>query len=166
MKPSSHKTTSTTTTNQEQMRNKVTEVCLSVCKRLQSHFHSFGIRANHCHKWTKLGTVVNLPRRGLPTKIAPRLQWQLIQEMKKNKKQKLRLASKGSECLWMDKYVDCVSPPLALFFFFLSSKASMLISMCVFPLWHIHIHERTPAWWSKHFLLKVNRSNVLIKIPF
>ncbi len=32
------------------------------------------------HKWIKLGTVVNLPRSGRPTKITPRVQWRLIQE--------------------------------------------------------------------------------------
>ncbi len=33
------------------------------------------------HKWRKLGTVVNLPRSGWPTKITPRVQWRLIQEV-------------------------------------------------------------------------------------
>ncbi len=33
------------------------------------------------HKWRKLVTVVNLPRRGRPTKITPREQWRLIQEV-------------------------------------------------------------------------------------
>ncbi len=33
------------------------------------------------HKWRKLGTVVNLPRSGRPTKITPRAQRQLIQEV-------------------------------------------------------------------------------------
>ncbi len=33
------------------------------------------------HKWWKLGTVVNLPRSGRPTKIIPRAQWRLIQEV-------------------------------------------------------------------------------------
>ncbi len=32
------------------------------------------------HKWRKLGSVVNLPRSGRPTKITPRAQWRLIQE--------------------------------------------------------------------------------------
>ncbi len=33
------------------------------------------------HKWRKLGTVVNLPRSGRPTKITPRAQRRLIQEV-------------------------------------------------------------------------------------
>ncbi len=33
------------------------------------------------HKWRKLGTVVSLPRSGWPTKITPRAQWRLIQEV-------------------------------------------------------------------------------------
>ncbi len=33
------------------------------------------------HKWRKLGTVVNLPRSGRPTKITSRAQWRLIHEI-------------------------------------------------------------------------------------
>ncbi len=33
------------------------------------------------HKWRKLVTVVNLPRSGWPTKITPRAQWRLVQEV-------------------------------------------------------------------------------------
>uniref|UniRef100_A0A9J7Z8I4 Sleeping Beauty transposase HTH domain-containing protein n=1 Tax=Cyprinus carpio carpio TaxID=630221 RepID=A0A9J7Z8I4_CYPCA len=33
------------------------------------------------HKWRKLGTVENLPRSGRPTKITPRAQQRLIQEV-------------------------------------------------------------------------------------
>ncbi len=33
------------------------------------------------HKWRKLGTVVNLPRSGRPTKITPTAQWRHIQEV-------------------------------------------------------------------------------------
>ncbi len=33
------------------------------------------------HKWRKLGTVVNLPRSGRPTKITSRAQWRLILEV-------------------------------------------------------------------------------------
>ncbi len=33
------------------------------------------------HKWRKLVTVVNLPRSGRPTKITPKEQWRLIQEV-------------------------------------------------------------------------------------
>ncbi len=33
------------------------------------------------HKWRKLGTVVNLPRSGWPTKITQRAQRRLIQEV-------------------------------------------------------------------------------------
>ncbi len=42
------------------------------------------------HKWRKLVTVVNLPRSGCPTKITPRAQWRLIQELIKE----LRTTSK------------------------------------------------------------------------
>ncbi len=33
------------------------------------------------HKWRKLGTVLNLPRSGRPTKITPKAQRRLIQEV-------------------------------------------------------------------------------------
>ncbi|KAK3537340.1 hypothetical protein QTP70_008226 [Hemibagrus guttatus] len=36
------------------------------------------------YKWRKHGTVENLPRSGRPTKITPREQWQLIQEVTKD----------------------------------------------------------------------------------
>ncbi len=36
------------------------------------------------HKWRKHGTVVNLPRSGQPTKITPRAQRRLIQEVIKD----------------------------------------------------------------------------------
>ncbi|KAK1792925.1 hypothetical protein P4O66_001652 [Electrophorus voltai] len=36
------------------------------------------------HKWRKHGTVVNLPRSGRPTKITPRAQRRLIQEVTKD----------------------------------------------------------------------------------
>ncbi len=36
------------------------------------------------HKWQKHGTVVNLPRSGQPTKITPRAQQRLIQEVTKD----------------------------------------------------------------------------------
>ncbi|KAK1789410.1 hypothetical protein P4O66_015339 [Electrophorus voltai] len=36
------------------------------------------------HKWRKHGTVVNLPRSGRPTKITPRAQQRLIQEVTKD----------------------------------------------------------------------------------
>ncbi len=42
------------------------------------------------HTWRKLGTVVNLPRSGRPTKITPRVQRRLIQEVIKE----LRTTSK------------------------------------------------------------------------
>ncbi len=45
------------------------------------------------HKWRKLGTVVNLPRSGRPTKINPRGQRQLIQEVIKD----MRTTSKELE---------------------------------------------------------------------
>ena len=39
---------------------------------------------NHIiHKWRKHGTVENLPRSGLPTKITPRTHRQLIKEVTK-----------------------------------------------------------------------------------
>ncbi len=44
------------------------------------------------HKWRKLVTVVNLPRSGWPTKITPRAQRQLIQEVIKNPEQHLKKA--------------------------------------------------------------------------
>ncbi len=69
---------------QEQMRNKIVDMyqsgkgykAISTALRLQRTT----VRA-FIHKWRKLGTVVNLPRSERPTKITPRAQWWLIQEV-------------------------------------------------------------------------------------
>ncbi len=69
---------------QEQMRNKIVDMyqsgkgykAISKALRLQRTT----VRAI-IHKWRKLGTVVTLPRSGRPTKITPRVQRRLIQEV-------------------------------------------------------------------------------------
>lgn len=71
---------------QEQMRNKVINIYQSgkgykaICKVLG--LQRTTVRAI-IHKWRKHGTVVNLPRNGRPTKITPRAQRRLIQEVTK-----------------------------------------------------------------------------------
>ncbi len=69
---------------QEQMRNKIVDMYQSgkgykaISKALG--FQRTTVRAI-IHKWRKLGTVVNLPRSGWLTKITPRAQRRLIQEV-------------------------------------------------------------------------------------
>ncbi len=69
---------------QEQMRNKIVDMYQSeygykaIYKALE--LQRTTVRAI-IHKWRKLGTVVNLPRSGRPTKITPRAQRRLIQEV-------------------------------------------------------------------------------------
>ena len=69
---------------QEQMRNKVSEIYQSgkgykdISKALGLQWTT--VRAI-VHKWRKLGTVVNPPRCGRPTKMTPREQPRLIQEV-------------------------------------------------------------------------------------
>ncbi len=69
---------------QEKMRNKIIDMYQSgkgykaISKALE--LQRTTVRAI-IHKWRKLGTVVNLPRSGRPTKITPRVQWRLIQEV-------------------------------------------------------------------------------------
>ncbi len=69
---------------QEQMRNKLFDMYQSengyksISKALGLQWTT--VRAI-IHKWRKLGTMVNLPRCSRPTKIIPRSQWRLIQEI-------------------------------------------------------------------------------------
>ncbi len=69
---------------QEQMRNKIADMyqsgkdCRAISKALG--LQRTTVRAI-IHKWRKLVTVVNLPRSGWPTKITPRVQRRLIQEV-------------------------------------------------------------------------------------
>ncbi len=69
---------------QEQTRNKIVDVYQSgkcykaISKALGLQWTT--VRAI-IHKWRKLVTVVNLPRSGRPTKITPRAQRRLIQEV-------------------------------------------------------------------------------------
>ncbi len=69
---------------QEQMRNIIVDIyqsgkgCKAISKALGLQWTM--VRAI-IHKWRKLVTVVNLPRSGRPTKITPRAQWRLIQEV-------------------------------------------------------------------------------------
>ncbi len=68
----------------EQMRNKIVDMYQSgkVSKAISK---ALGLQRTTVraiiHKWRKLGTVVNLPRSGRPTKITPRAQRRLIQEV-------------------------------------------------------------------------------------
>ncbi len=66
---------------QEQMRKKVIEIYQSgkgFWDSSEPQWEPF------IHKWRKHGTVVNLPRSGRPTKITPRAQRRLIQEVTKD----------------------------------------------------------------------------------
>ncbi len=71
---------------QEEMRNKIVDMYQSG-KCYKAISKALGLQRTMVraiiHKWRKLGTVVNLPRSGWPTKITPRAQWRLIQEVRK-----------------------------------------------------------------------------------
>ncbi len=60
---------------QEQMRNKIVDMYQSG-KGYKAIFKALGLQWTTVraiiHKWRKLGTVVNLPRSGRPTKITPK----------------------------------------------------------------------------------------------
>ncbi len=72
---------------QEQMRKKVIEIYQSG-KGYKAISKALGLQRTTVrainHKWWKHGTVVNLPRSGRPTKITPRAQRRLIQEVTKD----------------------------------------------------------------------------------
>ncbi len=72
---------------QEQMRKKVIEIYQSG-KGYKAISKALGLQRTTVraiiHKWRKHGTVVNLPRSGRPTKITPRAQQRLIQEVTKD----------------------------------------------------------------------------------
>ncbi len=69
---------------QEQMKNKTVDMYQSG-KGYKAISKVVGLQRTTVraiiHKWRKLGTEVNLPRSGRPTKITPRAQWLLIQEV-------------------------------------------------------------------------------------
>ncbi len=69
---------------QEQMRNKIVDMYQSG-KGYKANSKALGLQRTTVraiiHKWRKLGTAVNLPRSGRPTKITPRAQRRLIQEV-------------------------------------------------------------------------------------
>ncbi len=69
---------------QEQMRNKIVDMYQSG-KGYKAISKALGLQRTTVrdiiHKWRKLGTVVNLPRSGWPTKITPRAKRRLIQEV-------------------------------------------------------------------------------------
>ncbi len=71
----------------EQMRKKVIEIYQSG-KGYKAIIKALGLQRTTVraiiHKWRKHGTVVNLPRSGRPTKITPRAQRRLIQEVTKD----------------------------------------------------------------------------------
>ncbi len=62
---------------QEQMKNKIVDIYQSG-KGFKAISKALGLQRTMAraiiHKWRKLGTVVNLPRSGQPTKITPRAQ--------------------------------------------------------------------------------------------
>ncbi len=72
---------------QEQMRKKVIEIYQSG-KGYKAISKALGLQRTTeraiIHKWRKQWTVVNLPRSGRPTKITPRAQRLLIQEVTKD----------------------------------------------------------------------------------
>ncbi len=69
---------------QEQMRNKIVDIYQSR-KGYKAISKALGLQRTTIraiiHKWRKFGTVVNLPRSGRLTKITPRAQRRLIQEV-------------------------------------------------------------------------------------
>ncbi len=69
------------------MRKKVIEIYQSG-KGYKAIYKALGLQRTTVraiiHKWRKHGTVVNLPRSGRPTKITPRAQRRLIQEVTKD----------------------------------------------------------------------------------
>ncbi len=69
---------------QEQMRNKIVDMYQSG-KGYKVISKALGLQRTMVraiiHKWRKLGTVVNLPRSGRPTKITPRAPQRLIHEV-------------------------------------------------------------------------------------
>ncbi len=69
---------------QEQTRNKIVDMYQSG-KVYKAISKDLGLQRTTVraiiHKWRKLGTVVNLPRSGRPTKITPKAQQRLIQEV-------------------------------------------------------------------------------------
>ncbi len=69
---------------QEQMRNRIVDMYQSR-KGYKAISKALGLQRTTIraiiHKWRKFGTVVNLPRSGRPTKITPRAQRRLIQEV-------------------------------------------------------------------------------------
>ncbi len=69
------------------MRNKIVDMYQSI---LRLWGFSWTTVRSIIHKWRKLGTVVNLPRSGRPTKITPKAQRWLIQEVIKNPEQHLK----------------------------------------------------------------------------
>ncbi len=68
---------------QEPMRNKIVDMYQSG-KGYKAISKALGLQRTTVraiiHNWRKLGTVVNLPKSGRPTKITPRAQRRLIQE--------------------------------------------------------------------------------------
>ncbi len=92
---------------QKQMRNKIVDMYQSG-KGYKAISKALGLERTMVraiiHKWRKLVTVVNLPSGGRPTKITPRAQWRLIQEVIKeprttSKDLQASLASiKGAVC--------------------------------------------------------------------
>ncbi len=66
------------------MRNKIVDIYQSG-KDYKAISKALGLQRTMVraiiHKWRQLETVVNLPRSGRPTKITPRAQWRLIQEV-------------------------------------------------------------------------------------
>ncbi len=73
----------------EQMRNKIADMYQSG-KGYRAISKALGLQRTTVraiiHKCRKLVTVVNLPRSGRPTKITPRAQWRLVQEVIKEPK--------------------------------------------------------------------------------
>ena len=71
---------------QKRMRNKVIDIYQSG-KGYKAISKALGLQRTTVraiiHKWRELGTVVNLPRSGRPTKITPRVHRRLIQEVTK-----------------------------------------------------------------------------------
>ncbi len=69
---------------QEKMRNKIVDM-YQCGKGYKAISKALGLQRTLVrviiHKWRKLGTVVNFSSSGRPTRITPRTQWRLIQEV-------------------------------------------------------------------------------------
>ncbi len=149
---------------QEQMRNKIVDMHQSgKCNKFISKALGFQwttVRAI-IHKWRKLGTEVYLPRSSRPTKITPRGQQQLIQEVikeprKTSRKTKLRFWS-GQVKVWAWIQLRCCDMTLNSHFMLKPSNVAELKQFCTEEWAKIHPQrcERLIASYRKRIIAVV-----------